>query len=92
MGINWKLRFKNPYFYVYLLLSIVAPVGVYFGVNAEDLTTWAMVGDLFKQAVSNPYVIITVVMSVAAFIIDPTTKGIKDSKRALGYEKLKGDE
>ncbi len=40
MKINWKVRLKNPYFYVALVLAIVAPVGTYFGVNAEDLTTW----------------------------------------------------
>lgn len=91
MKINWKVRFKNPYFYVALILAIVAPVGVYFGVNAEDLTTWSMVGSLAKEAILNPYVVVTVIVSVATFLIDPTTPGIGDSKRALGYDKPKDD-
>lgn len=91
MKINWKVRFKNPYFYAALILAIIVPVGVYFGVNAEDLTSWSMVSALAKQAVLNPYVIVTVLMSVATFLIDPTTKGISDSNRALRYDKPKDD-
>ena len=92
MKINWKLRFKNPYFYAALFLAIVAPVGVYFGINAEDLTSWSMVGALAKKAILNPYVVVTVLVSVATFLIDPTTKGIGDSNRALRYEKPKDDD
>lgn len=91
MKINWKVRFKNPYFYVALILSIVAPVGVYFGINAEDLTSWPMVGALAKQAILNPYVVVSVIVSVATFLIDPTTKGINDSRQALRYNKPKSD-
>lgn len=91
MKINWKIRFKNPCFYVALILAIVAPVGVYFGINAEDLTSWPMVWDLAKQAVLNPFAVVTVIMSVATFLIDPTTKGISDSKIALRYDKPKDD-
>lgn len=91
MNINWKVRLLNPYFYVALILAIVAPVGVYFGINAEDLTSWPMVGALAKQAVLNPYVVVTVIVSVATFLIDPTTKGFGDSRRALRYEKPKDD-
>ena len=91
MKINWKVRFKNPYFYVALILSIVAPIGVYFGINAEDLTTWPMVGALAKQAILNPYVVVTVIVSVATFLIDPTTRGFGDSREALRYNKPKSD-
>lgn len=85
MKINWKLRLKNPYFYAALILAIIAPVGTYFGVNADDLTSWPMVFELAKKAVLNPYVVVTVIISVATFLIDPTTKGLSDSKEALKY-------
>ncbi|WP_346235747.1 phage holin [Lysinibacillus telephonicus] len=91
MKINWKVRLKNPYFYVALVLAIVAPVGTYFGVNAEDLTTWSAIFDLAKRAVLNPYVVVTVIVSVATFLIDPTTKGLSDSSQALTYKAPKGD-
>lgn len=89
MKINLKLRLKNPYFYYYLIASIVTPIGIYFGVNLEDLTTWPKVWDLLVQAVLTPYVFVTVVLSVTAFVIDPTTEGVNDSKQALQYEKPK---
>lgn len=92
MKFNWKVRFKNPYFYAALILAIVAPVGVYFGINAEDLTSWPMVGAIAKQAILNPYVVVTVIVSVATFLIDPTTKGISDSNRAMRYDKPKKDD
>lgn len=92
MKINWKVRLKNPYFYAALILAIVAPVGVYFGLNVEDLTSWSMVAALAKQAVLTPYVVVTVIVSVATFLIDPTTKGIGDSNRALRYDKPKDDD
>ena len=91
MKINWKLRLKNPYFYAALILAIIAPVGTYFGVNADDLTSWPMVFELAKKAVLNPYVVVTVIISVATFLIDPTTKGLSDSKDALKYIKPKDD-
>ena len=92
MKINWKVRFKNPYFYVALILAIVAPVGVYFGINAEDLTSWPMVGSVAKQAILNPYVVVTVIISVATFLIDPTTRGVSDSTRAMRYDEPKKDD
>lgn len=92
MKINWKVRVKNPYFYAALFLAIVAPVGTYFGVNANDVTSWAMVYELTKQAVLNPYIVVTVIISVATFLIDPTTKGLSDSKEALKYEAPRKDE
>ncbi|MER2171205.1 MAG: phage holin [Psychrobacillus psychrodurans] len=50
-----------------------------------------MVGALARQAILNPYVVVTVFVSVATFLIDPTTSGIGDIKRALRYDKPKDD-
>ncbi|MER2172036.1 MAG: phage holin [Psychrobacillus psychrodurans] len=91
MKINWKVRFKNPLFYAALVLAIVAPIGVSFGVNLEDLTTWPMVWDIAKQAILTPHLVITVFIAVVAFLIDPTTKGLSDSDDALKYRKPKED-
>ena len=91
MKINWKVRFKNPYFYASLFLAFAAPISVYFGINFEDLTTWSAVWSLAKQAILNPYVVVTVIVSVATFLIDPTTKGLSDSKQAMKYDEPKDD-
>lgn len=87
MKINWKVRFANPEFYAQLALAIFVPILAYFGLNWEDMTTWAAIGNLFVQAVQNPVVVLSVVVSVYNAIIDPTTKGIGDSARALTYDK-----
>lgn len=89
MKINWKVRFKNPLFYAALVLAIVAPVGVAFGVNFEDLTSWPMVWDIAKKTLLTPHLVITIFIAVVAFLIDPTTAGLSDSKDALRYDKPK---
>ena len=85
MGINWKIRFKNPMFYVQIILSVIPPILAYMGLTVQDLTTWAKLGYVILQAISNPYVCALVAVSVYNAIIDPTTTGITDSKNALNY-------
>lgn len=89
MKINWKVRFKNPLFYATLVLVVVAPVGVTFGINFEDLTSWTIVWDIAKKAILTPHLVITVAIAVVAFLIDPTTVGLSDSEDALRYKKPK---
>lgn len=89
MKINWKVRFNNPMFYVQLVLSVLTPILAYSGLTATDLTTWAALGDVLVQAISNPYVLSLVIVSVYNALIDPTTKGFGDSANALTYDKPK---
>jgi phi LC3 family holin len=86
MKINLKVRFKNPMFYVQLVLSILTPILTYMGLTASDLTTWAKLFDVLLQAVSNPYVVALIIVSVYNALIDPTTVGIGDSENALTYD------
>lgn len=86
MKINLKVRFKNPMFYVQIVLSVLTPILAYSGLTATDLTTWAKLGEVMVQAISNPYVLSLVIVSVYNALIDPTTKGFGDSENALTYE------
>ena len=86
MKINLKVRFKNPLFYVQLVLSVLTPILTYLGLTATDLTTWAKLADVLVQAVSNPYVLSLVIVSVYNALVDPTTKGFGDSENALTYD------
>lgn len=63
----------------------VTPVLAYAGLTAQDLTTWSKVGELIAGAISNPYVLSLVVVSVWNTLNDPTTKGLGDSARAKSY-------
>lgn len=85
--INLKVRFKNPVFIAQLVLAILTPILAYAGLTAQDLTTWGALGDLLVGAISNPYVLGLVIVSVWNAVNDPTTRGVKDSKVALTYEK-----
>ena len=87
MKINWKVRFANPEFWKQIVLAIFVPLLAYYGMNWADMTTWAAIGNLFIQAVQNPVVVLSVVVSVYNAIIDPTTKGIGDSALAMTYDK-----
>ena len=90
MGINWKIRFKNPMFYAQLILSFITPILAYMGLTAQDLTTWSAVGNILFEAASNPYVLGMVVISVYNAVIDPTSTGLTDSKTAMQYYKPNG--
>lgn len=85
MNINWRVRIKNPAFWVSIAIAIVTPILAYFGLTAQDMTSWGAIWDVIVQAVSNPYVILTVAVSVYNAIVDPTSTGVTDSSRALQY-------
>ena len=86
---NWKVRFKNPLFIAQILLSVLTPILAYAGLTVKDLTTWKALGDLLIGALSNPYVLGLVVVSVFNAVTDPTTSGVKDSEQVLTYTKPK---
>lgn len=82
---NLKVRFKNPVFIVQFALSILTPIIGYAGLTLIDLTSWAILGGVLLQAVSNPYVLGLIAVSVWNALNDPTTTGVGDSVRALSY-------
>ena len=83
--INYRVRVNNPVFWLNIALAIIAPIGMYFGISATDVTTWGIVWDVFVKSISNPYVVFTIMVSVWNAINDPTTAGVKDSEQALSY-------
>ena len=89
MKINWKVRFANPEFWKSIVLAVFVPLLAYYGMMWNDMTTWEAIGNLFVQAVQNPVVVLSVVVSVYNAIIDPTTKGMGDSEQALTYTEPK---
>jgi len=91
MKINWKVRLNNPLFYTQVVLAILLPILAYMGLTLQDLTTWFELGKVLLNAVSNPYVLGLVVVSVYNAVSDPTTKGISDSKQAMTYVKPRSD-
>lgn len=92
MKINWKVRIKNPVFWVNIALSVILPILAHLGMNWEDMTTWAALGDVLWQAVQNPVIVAAVAVSVWNALNDPTTAGLSDSENALTYTEPKAKE
>ncbi len=73
---DFKTRFKNPWFWVGLLGIILSAMKI----SPETLTSWEIVKYQFFNLIKNPYMLACVFVSVLGVFIDPTTKGIKDRK------------
>ena len=89
MNINWKVRAKNPTFWVQVAIAIVVPILAYLGMSWDDMTTWSALGGIFLEAVKNPVIIVSVIVSVWNAITDPTTEGLSDSTQAMTYTEPK---
>lgn len=89
MKINWRVRARNPHFWAQVVASFFVPVLAYYGMSAEEITTWGTLGGLIADAFSNPYVLMLVAVSLYNSVIDPTVSGVSDSLQALRYEKPK---
>lgn len=89
MKINWKIRLKNKMFWLQVYLSVFVPIVAYAGLSVEDITTWETLIDILTMAVSNPFVLGTAAVGIFNALVDNTTPGISDSKRALRYDSVK---
>lgn len=87
MKINWKVRAKNPVFWLNIAIAILMPILAYMGISWQDVTSWAALGGILLGAIKNPVIVVAVIVSVVNVLNDPTTKGFGDSIRALGYDK-----
>ncbi len=79
MKINWKVRFKNKVWlgsFLSLIVGFVYSMLALFDVFPE--VTQSLVLQLLNQ--------ILTILGLIGVIVDPTTVGIGDSERALGYE------
>jgi len=89
MKINWKVRLKNPNFIAQLVLAVLVPILAYMGLTLDSLTSWTTLGSVLLNAISNPYVLGLVAVSVYNSLTDPTTSGLGDSLQALKYKQPK---
>lgn len=79
--INWEVRIRNKQFWVSVIpaLALVAQaVAALFGFTI-DLTT--IVGKVLAVVDS-----VFALLAILGVVVDPTTAGIGDSDRAMGYK------
>lgn len=81
MNINWKVRFKNKYFWaclipalIVLIKNILKLVGIDF-----DFT-------VIQERILDVIEAVFVVLSILGIVNDPTTDTISDSERAMTYQ------
>ena len=86
MKINWKVRLCNPVFWAEVAAAVVLPILAQLGLGWEDMDTWAALWGALTAAVKSPVILTAVAVSVWNALNDPTTKGLGDSARALGYK------
>lgn len=81
MRINWKVRIANKTFWAEIIPAILLVVQLIldlFGVNMDF-------GELGNKLVGIVNAVF-VVLALMGIVTDPTTKGVSDSDRAMGYE------
>lgn len=85
--INWTVRVKNKQFWLSLIPAVLLLVQVVAAVFGYTLD----LGDLGNKllAVVNA---LFAVLAILGVVNDPTTAGLKDSSRAMGYIAPKEDQ
>ena len=81
---NWIVRLKNKNFWLSFIptvLLLIQAVALVFGfeLNFGDL------GNQLKEILN----LVFILLALLGVVTDPTTKGLRDSKQALTYEKPK---
>ena len=76
--INWKLRFQNKTTLTTLIVGIIAVI-------YQILDLLGIIPKFDQSAIVNIAMMIIDLLCIVGIVVDPTTKGISDSTRALGY-------
>ena len=79
MKINWKVRFKNKIWlgsFLSLIVGFVYSLLALFDVFPQ--VTQSLVLQMLNQVLT--------FLGLVGVIVDPTTAGLGDSERAMGYE------
>jgi phi LC3 family holin len=85
--INWKVRVKNKAFWMAVIPAIALVAQAVAAVFGYTIDLTSIVGKL--QAVVNAVFALLVILGV---VVDPTTAGVYDSRRALSYDEPWKDE
>lgn len=79
MQLNWKVRFKNKLFlteFISLIISFIYNI----------LAMLEIAPSVTQNAIMQVANSVLMVLAMLGIIVDPTTEGISDSNRAMGYE------
>ena len=77
--INWKVRFKNKVWLAAFITFLVSTV-------YQFLAMFEIAPIITQDAVMQAVAVVLQLLSLLGVVVDPTTKGMGDSARALGYD------
>ena len=80
--INWKVRVKNPNFWLALIPAVLLLAQAVAAIFGADLDLGAL-GDKLIAVVNAVFT----VLAILGVVTDPTTSGISDSSQALTYDR-----
>ena len=78
--INWKVRIKNKQFWLSIIPAVALVVQAVAAVFGYTLDLSTLVGKIL--AVVDAVFAVLVILGI---VVDPTTAGVPDSKRAMNY-------
>lgn len=78
--INWKVRLKNKVFWMEIIPALALVVQAVAAVFGWSLDFTQLTGKIL--AVVDAVFAVLVILGI---VVDPTTEGIQDSKRAMSY-------
>lgn len=82
MNINWIVRIQHKTFWVSLIALLLVLANQIAGIFNVDIT-------IYNDQITAISETILGILALLGIIVDPTTKGISDSSRALDYSKPK---
>ena len=80
MKINWKVRLKQPAFWI-------ATIPVVISFVYSVLALLGVVPSITEDSVQNLFIMAVSLLAQLGIVVDPTTKGVSDSDRAMNYDK-----
>ena len=86
MNINWQVRIKNKAFWLAIIPAILLLIQAIAAVFGYKLDFADLQGKLLAVVEA-----LFVVLTILGIVVDPTTKGIADSARALGHDEPHDD-
>ena len=78
MKINLKVRMKNPVFWLTIIPALATCIYTILGV-------FEVVPSISEETLVNGFTALITALTMLGVLVDPTTKGVNDSERAIEY-------
>ena len=91
MNFNFKVRAKNPLFWIANIAAVLVYIGGYLGIKGTDITSWDKLFSVVEDIVANPYLIVMIIVTFVTTAISYTDKGVRDTVFVTELNKPRDD-